>query len=356
MAFTTALYYPWIDLRRSEWTLNAILYWDQIKTIVPASIRAPYENRISRSLEAEGILLPLNISPNSPEVQLASSEFLAFAETSEGQKLLNGPLFMPRQSRDRFWERESYIHLEKLGDELYRWLLINGAIEQQESWIRIDRNIANYYLTILAGKLAQNQGVALLTASNQYEKLANMVYRDYNPQSALQIPQEYREVLLSYATLPVIGIQNNTPIDKIIDFRNKHRDEISRFRVEIARLSSEMRSDYPSMEALYQAVYDVYINHVLPARNDLEASMRGRGIVGYLTDLQTIMVGTSTFIVSDKMFEPLFAQNAPIAAVLTTGLVSVGVELVKRRIDKEKELRNNPFSFILQAQRAFSTK
>ncbi|APC08576.1 hypothetical protein MTJW_14170 [Moorella thermoacetica] len=30
MAFTRALYYPWIDISNEAWLKNAIFYWEQI--------------------------------------------------------------------------------------------------------------------------------------------------------------------------------------------------------------------------------------------------------------------------------------------------------------------------------------
>ena len=39
MAFTRALYYPTIDISNEEWLKTAILYWDEINTIVPQGNR-----------------------------------------------------------------------------------------------------------------------------------------------------------------------------------------------------------------------------------------------------------------------------------------------------------------------------
>lgn len=41
MSYTKALYYPTIDIEDSEWMKTAILFWDEINTIVPESQPAP---------------------------------------------------------------------------------------------------------------------------------------------------------------------------------------------------------------------------------------------------------------------------------------------------------------------------
>jgi hypothetical protein len=38
MGFTKALFYPTIDIRNEDLLKNAVLFWDEINTIVPSSI------------------------------------------------------------------------------------------------------------------------------------------------------------------------------------------------------------------------------------------------------------------------------------------------------------------------------
>ncbi len=58
MSFMVALYYPWIDFRDEGWLKSAILYWDSMRTIVPASISHPYSSRTAHQLQEAGILPP----------------------------------------------------------------------------------------------------------------------------------------------------------------------------------------------------------------------------------------------------------------------------------------------------------
>src|SRR5258708_9456080 len=52
----TALYYPHIDIRDPVWLRSAILFWDQIQSIVPPSILRPYHSHDTRICEQEGYL------------------------------------------------------------------------------------------------------------------------------------------------------------------------------------------------------------------------------------------------------------------------------------------------------------
>jgi hypothetical protein len=38
----SALYYPHIDIEDGAWLRSAVLFWDEIKTISPNSVKKPY--------------------------------------------------------------------------------------------------------------------------------------------------------------------------------------------------------------------------------------------------------------------------------------------------------------------------
>jgi hypothetical protein len=55
----SALYYPYIDIQSGKWLRSAILFWDDIQTIVPSSIIHPYHSADAKICEQEGYLRPL---------------------------------------------------------------------------------------------------------------------------------------------------------------------------------------------------------------------------------------------------------------------------------------------------------
>jgi hypothetical protein len=57
MAFTKALYYPRIQVPNEGWLKTAMLYWEGVQTIVPASMPEPYSGT-SRVLFDAGVLSP----------------------------------------------------------------------------------------------------------------------------------------------------------------------------------------------------------------------------------------------------------------------------------------------------------
>jgi len=108
-AFSTALYYPWMDIRDEGWIKNALLYWDTIQTIVPESVRQPYESRIARALQDEGLLQPLFVESRMVQIESLTADVLTYMESKEGRDLLTST-----ESNQRF------LHRDKLPNEIKR--------------------------------------------------------------------------------------------------------------------------------------------------------------------------------------------------------------------------------------------
>src|ERR1039458_4731516 len=85
-----ALFYPWIDIRDEAWLKTSLLYWDSVRTIVPASIESPYSTETGRALEAAGFLVPLRVHSAMDEIEELTEDTLAYLNTAEGTELLAG--------------------------------------------------------------------------------------------------------------------------------------------------------------------------------------------------------------------------------------------------------------------------
>ncbi|KGF73878.1 hypothetical protein DO97_05815 [Neosynechococcus sphagnicola sy1] len=88
MAFTTALYYPWIDVRDESWLKNALLYWENIRTIVPESIDAPYTTRTAKEAYEAELLQPLYVESRMQVIDELTDDVLKYLESPEGAEVL----------------------------------------------------------------------------------------------------------------------------------------------------------------------------------------------------------------------------------------------------------------------------
>ncbi len=88
MGFTKALYYPTIDIKNENWLKTAVLFWDEINTIVPSSFENPYRERATQYLSDEGIINPIAVNPDYEFIEELTSDTIYYLNTNEGFQLL----------------------------------------------------------------------------------------------------------------------------------------------------------------------------------------------------------------------------------------------------------------------------
>ena len=269
MHFSQALYYPWIDIKDDRWLMTAALYWERMRTIVPESINSPYTSKTARALEDEHFLVPLRVSSDMEEIEQLSDDVMTYLGTEEGAQalLLSG-------------RRTTHIHTQKLPNSLQfltelhpeklPWAIrdamdrLGVGTGRKGDWIEVDDAFANFYMTLLATRLSERVGASLLTSLSTSERLAMSVKLDGNVADVFlnqrherprrwreyealgprrQMPQGLAPGLLAHLALERIGVAPNTPVERLIEFRRQHSDELSRFRTEVSALTSAISSD-----------------------------------------------------------------------------------------------------------------
>jgi hypothetical protein len=371
MLFSQALYYPWIDIRDEMWLKTSLLYWDSVRTIVPESIDEPYSTETGRNLQDVGFLLPLRVHSGMEEIEELVDDVLTYLNTSEGVELLVAGT--EGQRHQIHVEKLSYrlgrlveIHPEKLPYEI-RHLLSSMASQSRRGheWLEVDEGFAVFYMTLLASRLAERVGAGLLTPLPTAERLAvtarldaqlqGMVPWGFRGQRRLwreyeafgprrRLPKTLAPGLLSQLAIERIAIAPDTPVDRLLEFKSKHKDELAQFRTKIEQLASTVEADLPA-EALRQRIADLYTNEVEPAIANLKKALDGRRIrwLGEgLLKVAFLSVGPTTMLVAAGL-------SIPTALLAGAGL-SLIVSGTLYNIDKRESLRSNPYAYLLSAE------
>jgi Family of unknown function (DUF6236) len=370
-----ALFYPWIDIRDEAWLKTALLYWDTVRTIVPESINAPYSTNTGRALEEAKFLVPLRVHSGMDEIEELSEDVLSYLSTAEGAELLIAKRGGNRH--DIHVEKLPYqlgrlaeIHPEKLPYEIRHMLLSFAAPSKRgPKWLRVDEGFANFYMTLLASRLAERVGARLLTSIPAADRLAVTArfdaqlngliprgmhqhgrhwreYEAFGPRR--QMPRHLAPGMLANLAIERMGVAPDTPIDRLIDFRERHGDELALFRTKVEELASSVEADLPA-EALRERITDLHTREVVPAIANLKAALKGRRIK-WLSDgllkIGFLSAGSSTMLVVAGL------------AVPTALLAGAGISLIATgtmyNVDKRESLRANPFAYLLSVERELS--
>lgn len=377
MAFTKALYYPTIGIPNEGWLKNAMLYWTEIYTIFPRVYRSErsqfYQTRTEQEFSDAGLLLPLEVYPKMPEIEELKDDVLKFLDTPEGEDVLSVrksiksvPSPEDRPQRHILIEDIVEIHRDKFPEKILHQLRHNSS----DDWVSVNRGFADFYMTLLAAHLAASKEAGLLTYALAFDRLANAVrvnapvYSTNNQKMSsiaeklrhenrhrLAQPPTLAQGMLANLVIEGIKIDPDTPVKKILDFRRTHEDDIGHFRVKIAELTAGITEDLPP-EQLRQKVDDIYINEVRPAINGLKRGLKdsliswGTGNVLYIAGLSTI---------SPVLLTALFHIPAPYNLIVGAG-ITVSLSAIQFNRNRAGQLRQNPYSFVLEAQRTLHRK
>ncbi|SJM96590.1 hypothetical protein [Crenothrix polyspora] len=360
--FSSALYYPYIDVKNERWLRSAALFWDSIRTIVPESYRDPYSSVVARELNDEGILEPVQVSSDMEEIESLTDTVLDFLTDPASTNVIFSSENHP-----------SRIHPEKMSSELRYFLDIHpdklpreirSHFEHafsEEGWYRVDPGFANFYMTLLASKLANRLGLGLITESSAADQLAIAVHKgrplgsndiDFQYRRRFgrhfhafgphrELPQEVAPGLLIDLIVQSIELPQNLSVKDLLKFKNDHREELSLFRREISKLTTDIPKD-ASVEALRQAVHDQYKAQVLPAMRSLRHSLQAQGWDAALNGFLKV-----SFFTAAPTSAAIFAGFPSSVALLAGAGVSLTASAVLLVNQLQRTKIDNPYSYLL---------
>lgn len=343
MAFTHALYYPWIDIEdveNQEWLKTAILYWDRLSTIVPE--RSSYKSQDAVFLNSEGILFPEVVDPYSPIVSEASANFLSYLYSDEASGiLLPQGVKVYRIPTVEQAPNLASIRTGKMSEDLVRELIGSGRVIHQGDRLLLDRDSANYYMTLLATSISRHKGFAPVTDDKDIEALLNKVRRGDEPNIS---PTKLGEGFIAKMAFESVGIAEETSFDDIIKFRNSHQDELGFFRTKVGELAGKIDPTTSTIESLEQQARDLYKNEIAPAVSILKQTLNSSKIRNITTQL------TSAIFMASVPFLP---KDSPVN-LLTGAIAQIAAQGVNFALNRRDLLSEKPYSYILEVEEHLS--
>lgn len=354
MGFTKALFYPTIDIRNEDWLKNAVLFWDEINTIVPSSIANSYQENTSQYLSDEGILKAIPVNPDNDLIEDLTADTLNYLNTNEGFQLLtqgqgmNSVIHRDKLPRDV--SRLFDIHPEKLPYEIQHQLRRSMT---DEGWIRVDSNFGIFYMTLLANKICEQKSIALLTDNALTSNLSDLVRldnqiaikgRDYDFHHHMRNEKyiHLAQGLLTNLVIKGIRVSKESSLEDVVNFKKRHSDELGNFRTNIANLTKDVKKD-TSFEALRQQIEDIYKDEFLPSYNDFKKSLDSAGVKWTVENFMKVSIFSAN---ATAIPMTLLGLSVPHALLAGAG-VSIISSLISYNVDKKDKLRKNPYSYLL---------
>lgn len=360
--FSSALYYPYIDIKDERWLRSAALFWDSIRTIVPVSHRDPYSNDFARTLFDEGVLVPVRVSSDMEEVDELTEKVLDYlTDPASAGVIFETDIHPTRRIHPEKMSHElrdlARVHPEKMS-HMIRTELERGL--NDDGWIHVAPGFANFYMTLLATQLAQRLGLGLVTESSAADQLAIATRKGKSPRiknsrrvgrhfeafgPRLSLPTDVAPSLLIDLMVQGITLPEHLSANELLKFKNDHKDELILLRREIARLTTDLPQDV-AVEALRQAVSDQYHANVLPAIRSLRQSLKAQGWDAGLNGLLKV----SFFSVAPTSAAILAGIPSSVALLAGAG-ISLTASAVLVANQRNLARVQNPYSYLLSMER-----
>ncbi|MBK5231584.1 MAG: hypothetical protein JJE13_01190 [Thermoleophilia bacterium] len=141
----------------------------------------------------------------------------------------------------------------------------------------------------------------------------------------------HMEGALISATVNAFAVGDATSVDQIIEFREKNKRSLQRFRGAMTDLAAAVRQPEVAPEAALSAARDVYLNRVEPDLGALEAR---------LSESRISFLVRSLFGVAALALTPATLPSAAGAAA------SFGAQTINYKFSREKLLQEHPYSYL----------
>lgn len=342
--FKNALYYPYIAFQDPNWIKAIAMYYENIYRIVP-------NNMIPEDLEElQPLLEDSSIGRMIDPIRYVKTTSDLFLKKKENW----GAAALIGDEEEEKEKKFIKVHESKT-DIAVKNLFLSLGYQEADSWINLPTGLASNYMLFLATEIAKRNNLDLVTDS--WAPWTGTTYFNLNGGiSEFLLPcgvDGFDENIEDPFALFCLLIDKITPIniceipaEKIVEFRNKRKDEIANFRIKVAEL-------YEELQCLEDPVvrYDVIQEKV----RELEKAKRE------YQDSADLINAKKWFGVSFMGFPaPLSlgsVLNIPATKIMTLAATSIGLgglfNIKNSKIELNKLKKENPASLLVELHSNF---
>lgn len=340
----TILYYPTIDIQDGAWLRSAILYWDEVSSIVP------YENYPDFSPELlylQELGVYKAVYPQDLFVSNFAEDFCdsIIKRISDYNRSTNNGIqnSQARVHKNKIYPPALYelIHYKKLPAKLLDYFSDKRHINDNnaDDWIEIESNIAQIYMKTLAefSIKCSEKDIVLGTDTPTHNK------EIYSPSCMRANLQAQCCKINIEKCLPQPSM--DVSFEDILEFKNKRRDEFNAFREKIRELEANIYNASSPELILHHETQ--FIEGWQQCTRDFYKALQDARITFLLTSLVSL-VGIP-FV--GQHLSSCIGQN--FASTIQTGaqLLSIGIGYFDYRNKISPAKSDGGFSYIIKANK-----
>ncbi len=283
------LYYPYINLPKSDWSTRTLLYYDKIGTIVPEEYL--HDDRrfdpFMRQLVRDNLIKPISPMLDLRKPEKVTRKFLQYVDSDEFKLKVRRKKFAIAGSSKihsgKFTPIISKIHTGKFDRELFYQLEHAGLAKREGKgwWYNVEQTTANELMTFTASVLGVKLNY-LPTTDNlkrRYSKPIGLKKKTYRMH---KLEKDKRELILE----KLIPFPENFDLRKLRRFKDTHADLLVAFKNKIEGIVLD-----PAIKKNSDRL-DNKVEELIIHRDELSEKMNEYGLKNYLISVGGI-VGAS---------------------------------------------------------------
>lgn len=336
------LYYPTIDIPKEKWLYSGLLYSDKVSTIVPFfnTNHHLFPDDLSL-LEDQGEYEPMLIEKFllRKEFEEFKSFFINSIESKEFQAISERKANLSGRNLDYI------LYNLKMTEEIIDYLSGSGLIiKQNNGTVLTDEVTALFYMGLLAQYVAKvenkDETGNFMIPSTDDKRYENIAFR-----TSSQKTHSINFILNNCIPVPIDG----TPLDKIVAFKKKRKDELNNFREFIFKTQNEIKKasdeqEIREIQTRTKEKIEVETNRLIKVCKDSKLKT-------FFTSFESLLK-----IDNPKLFQLLTVTGIistpinPIAGLIA-GSIGLAGGWVSSYLETKKNIQASEFSYLFQAQK-----
>lgn len=330
------LYHPNIEFKDEDyqWLIRASLFWDNIYRIVPENYTPKDKDNIKILSEDGDLVKKITVKRYDPE--LDKLRFISSYEFCQDYwdiiETFNSDNPDWRKNTTRFnMSKADHDFIEKL-DRL-------GLVEKplpdlwQVEWVRIPKFIGDRYMSYFARHIAESNKMSLATPDSASWLAASNLLQDHGWGERIE------ELVFPVSINDIIPENLDISPKKILEFREKRKDERRRFNEQCERFSNKLL--HVSSIEVFKDIWNDECKEIEAAIADYKKSMdilNATKFVGGLSLIASIVgnaLGYADFSLANTI----------------TGSVCLGLNVVTAILNKVAPNANSAYSYLYDVHR-----
>ena len=353
----TILYYPTIALPSGPWLRQALLFWDEISSIVPMTYDDDVEKEVPAIPYSSDVkyLAEQNVfRPIQPSQFFHLGDYLEKRDElfEELKRIVMSKPFRRRLSPRGKRAFTAKIHRHKVSAHVYNWLHERQLAEQfgnDRTWFRFEHDTGLLYMGLLAKYLADVDAKHTMPGTDRAE-YESLLYGTGQTESGVTcLDVRYK------AALPIP--RSDASLSDILRFKEDYRKELYRFR----RQLDDLHRDLSNVESRNE------VSQMLAAfREDMETGLSELSETLHNFSIETVSGCMKTIV---NLKSPTLWSTAAVAAteaaklaevplewtipgIAVAGGIEVACYLVHRTNQKRATLRGSNFAYLYHAEQS----